>query len=190
MPYRRHTDRRKAYLVVGAVVGVVLIGVALVVVTTREDDDDGGSAGDSEIAGERTDRRFTDDDRRRDRTRDRRERDDRERPAEAPDWMAGAPDTGSYGDGPHRAVLTATTARGALIGVKYAFRTGAGFRDGQTTSSSGSWSAAETVRGHEPLAGLIAQVVSGTVTCTASIDGRVVYSRTNSGRFATVVCAA
>lgn len=188
MPYRRHTDRRKAYLVVGAVVGLVLIGVALVVVTTREDD--GGAAGDTEIAGERTDRRATGEERRRDRARDRKERDDRPRPAPAPDWLAGAADTGSYGDGAHRAVLTATTARGTLIGVKYAFRTGAGFRDGQTTSSSGSWSAAETVRGHEPLAGLIAQVVSGTVTCTASIDGRVVYTKTSSGRFATVVCAA
>ena len=87
-------------------------------------------------------------------------------------------------------MLTVTFDPGTLAGIRYAFRTGATYRDGETSTSSGSWSGQETVRGHEPLAGLVAQVVSGTVSCTARLDGRVVSTKTSSGRFATVLCAA
>lgn len=183
MPYRRsHRSRREAYWAVGAVAVVVLLGVALLVMANRHDDPDDGSERDRTAQDATTDRKMRDHERRR-----------KTRPSRSeapPGWLSQAAGTGGYDDTPRHAVLTATTSSGSLLGVKYAFSTGAGYRDGKASSTTGSWRAEETVRGFEPLAGLVAQVVDGTVTCTATIDGRVVSRSTNSGRFATVVCAA
>ncbi|HWU22242.1 MAG TPA: hypothetical protein VN088_12000 [Nocardioides sp.] len=88
---------------------------------------------------------------------------------------------------PHHAVLRVTTS-GAPAGIRYAFRTSAGVRSTDARTTNRSWTAADTVRGIEPLAGVIAQVASGTVSCTVTIDGRVVDTKTSSGRFAIVSC--
>lgn len=87
----------------------------------------------------------------------------------------------------HHAVLTVTSSTGSPIGVKYAFRTASGFRTGRTATAR-AWTAEATVRGTEPLSGLVAQVGSGSITCTASIDGKVVDRKSNAGRYATVSC--
>ncbi|KAA1428236.1 hypothetical protein [Nocardioides antri] len=189
MPYRHHyrNSRRKAYWALGAVAVVVLVVVGLLVVSQR----DGPDGDSSTIATDRPTERGTDrDDQRRRHDKKRRDKAGSKGQEDPPSWLAGAPDQGAFvPGGAHRAVLTVTSAQGTPVGVKYAFRTGATYRDG-TVTANGSWRAAETVRGHEPLAGVIGQVASGSVTCTATLDGRVISTRTSSGRFATVLCAA
>lgn len=185
MPYRAHDRLRGIGYVVLAAAAVAAVLVAVLVIG-RHDDEPGyqppagaghvtdGSAGRD---GDRAARR------------DHRRGGGPSSPGSGgPGWFAGLPLSGDVSAGPHEAVISVTTAAGTAVGVKYAFRTGSGVDSGLTTAVS-SWTASETVRGGEPLAGVIAQVADGTVSCTVRIDGQVTSHRTGSGHYATVTCA-
>ena len=80
---------------------------------------------------------------------------------------------------------------GSPIALKYAFRTGDHYTSGRTAVRGSSWRQSATVRGNEPLAGVVAQVgPTGSVTCTVTLDGRVVDTKTRSGSWAVVYCGA
>lgn len=190
MPVRYRYTSRRAYWAAAAVSVVAL--VAAVLLLTHRDDDDAGSdpsANTPDYPAQRETGREHDQ-QERDRRKRRADKAGSEREEDAPSLLTGAPgDIPTLSEGPHRAVLTVTSASGGMVGVKYAFRTGSTYRDGRATAD-GSWRAEATVSGSAPVALVIGQVVSGTVTCTASVDGRVVSTRSNSGSFATVVCGA
>lgn len=122
-----------------------------------------------------------------------RHRHHREQPAQpsttgGPGWFADLPFGPGVAPGPHEAVISVSSGTGDAIGIEYAFRTGEGVRSDRTQTSS-SWTASRTVRGGEPLAGVIAQVASGSVSCSVRVDGRVISQKTRSGEYATVSCA-
>lgn len=186
MPVRYRYTSRRPYWAVAAVSVVAL--VAAVLLFTQRDRDDAGSdpsASTRDYPAQREPGQ-----KERERRERRADKAGSHREEDAPGLLTRAPgDIPTLSEGPHRAVLTVTSGSGGMVGVKYAFRTGSSYRHGRTTAD-GSWRAEATVSGSAPVALVIGQVVSGTVTCTASVDGRVVSTRTSSGSFATVVCGA
>ena len=118
--------------------------------------------------------------------------------ADAPTWMLGIPEAGklhvdveSVPGAPHQAVISVVSSSGSPIALKYAFRTGDHYTSGRTAVRGSSWRQSATVRGNEPLAGVVAQVgPTGSVTCTVTLDGRVVDTKTRSGSWAVVYCGA
>lgn len=183
MPYRSHSRFGSIGYVALAVAAVVALVAIVYLIGTRDGDEPGYEP--PAVAKDRAsdaDPGREEDGRRRDKSSASPEDD------AGPDWFGELGTDADAAPGPHQAVITVTSSPGTAVGLKYAFRTPGGIRSGLTQATS-SWSDSATVSGGEPLAGVIAQVASGTVSCSVRIDGRVTSHRTSSGSFATVTCA-
>ncbi|UDY24642.1 hypothetical protein [Nocardioides sp. Kera G14] len=107
----------------------------------------------------------------------------------APSWLTSAFQGSSATLGARRAVIRLTASDNGPMSVRYAFNTGDGYDSG-SLQSTGSWSKAEQVQGVEPLVGVIGQVIRGTLTCTVTLDGKVISHQSRSGAWAVVQCFA